>query len=150
MQIAQAARRLRQSHRHLVPGTQGAGLPEGLRLLTISTSLSANAAAQLLKLLAKRTLLEVGLSYRQALARQEVIAAPHTLHGLPAVAAAVKEATTAFGHAAGSVDDKTFSLIARHYRAGAPGLKHHRDAMQLFQEPVYGLVLRGGEGAPRC
>mmetsp|Transcript_51177 Transcript_51177/g.102895 ORF Transcript_51177/g.102895 Transcript_51177/m.102895 type:complete len:101 (+) Transcript_51177:3-305(+) len=45
--------------------------------------------------------------------------------------------------------DSRLSLIARHYRSRECRLQFHRDSLTLFEEPVYGLVLRGGGAAPR-
>mmetsp|Transcript_21728 Transcript_21728/g.65305 ORF Transcript_21728/g.65305 Transcript_21728/m.65305 type:complete len:238 (+) Transcript_21728:1-714(+) len=55
----------------------------------------------------------------------------------------------AFGLVASPWPETRLALIARRYCGSECKLQFHRDSFTLFEEPVFGLVLRRGVAAPR-
>mmetsp|Transcript_104126 Transcript_104126/g.304025 ORF Transcript_104126/g.304025 Transcript_104126/m.304025 type:complete len:321 (-) Transcript_104126:48-1010(-) len=125
-------------------------LPPGLRLTVLPAVTDLEAAAEELgaRISARLGVLEAGISYRHALNRRKLQPAL-SLRVLPHTRAVLADAMAAFGLPSPPASDSRLSLIARHYHSRQCRLQFHRDSLTLFEEPVFGLVLRGGGAAPR-
>jgi len=93
--------------------------------------------------------LEAGVSHGTLLNRREIRSAV-SFKKLPITTALLNESMAAFGFVPAPASLDRVALLARRYRGWQSTLKFHKDAYTLFEEPVFGLVLRGGGAtAPR-